>query len=61
MLLAGFVVRNIPVLSDVTYISNELSSTLRNTALTIILVRAGLGLDPEVDLQLHFEFGYFKY
>ncbi|OWK07054.1 hypothetical protein Celaphus_00018575, partial [Cervus elaphus hippelaphus] len=47
MLLAGFVVRNVPFLSDVTYISNELSSTLRNTALTIILVRAGLGLDPE--------------
>lgn len=61
MLLAGFVVRNVPFLSDVTYISNELSSTLRNTALTIILVRAGLGLDPEVDFQLHFEFGYFKY
>ncbi|KAB0343318.1 hypothetical protein FD754_020244, partial [Muntiacus muntjak] len=47
MLLAGFVVRNVPFLSDVTYISNELSSTLRNTALTVILVRAGLGLDPE--------------
>ncbi|XP_061275514.1 sodium/hydrogen exchanger 9B1 isoform X2 [Bos javanicus] len=47
MLLAGFAVRNVPFLSDITYISNELSSTLRNTALTIILVRAGLGLDPQ--------------
>ncbi|XP_055290545.1 sodium/hydrogen exchanger 9B1 [Moschus berezovskii] len=47
MLLAGFVIRNVPFLSDITYVSNELSSTLRNTALTIILVRAGLGLDPQ--------------
>nr|XP_025146145.1 sodium/hydrogen exchanger 9B1 isoform X5 [Bubalus bubalis] len=47
MLLAGFAVRNVPFLSDITYISNELSSTLRNTALTIILMRAGLGLDPQ--------------
>ena len=61
MLLAGFAVRNVPFLSDITYISNELSSTLRNTALTIILVRAGLGLNPQVDFQLHLEYGYFKY
>nr|XP_023404275.1 sodium/hydrogen exchanger 9B1 [Loxodonta africana] len=47
MLLAGFTLRNIPFLSQYIYISSTWSSSLRNTALTIILVRAGLGLDPE--------------
>ncbi|XP_066892520.1 sodium/hydrogen exchanger 9B1 isoform X6 [Kogia breviceps] len=47
MLLAGFTIRNVPFLSDHVYISNTMSSTLRNTALTIILVQAGLGLDPQ--------------
>ncbi|XP_067591565.1 sodium/hydrogen exchanger 9B1-like isoform X6 [Pseudorca crassidens] len=47
MLLAGFTVRNVPFLSDHVCISSTMSSTLRNTALTIILVQAGLGLDPQ--------------
>ncbi|XP_024597593.1 sodium/hydrogen exchanger 9B1 [Neophocaena asiaeorientalis asiaeorientalis] len=47
MLLAGFTIRNVPFLSDHVYVSNTMSSTLRNTALTIILVQAGLGLDPQ--------------
>ncbi|XP_074199171.1 sodium/hydrogen exchanger 9B1 isoform X3 [Camelus bactrianus] len=47
MLLAGFTVRNVPFLSDIVHLSNTLSSTLRNTALTIVLVQAGLGLDPQ--------------
>ncbi|XP_029798434.1 sodium/hydrogen exchanger 9B1 isoform X3 [Suricata suricatta] len=46
MLLAGFTIRNVPFLSDYIHINNTWSSTLRNTALTIILIRAGLGLDP---------------
>ncbi|XP_039076745.1 sodium/hydrogen exchanger 9B1 isoform X2 [Hyaena hyaena] len=46
MLLAGFAIRNVPLLGDYIHISNTWSSTLRNTALTIILIRAGLGLDP---------------
>uniref|UniRef100_A0A4X1UI94 Solute carrier family 9 member B1 n=1 Tax=Sus scrofa TaxID=9823 RepID=A0A4X1UI94_PIG len=61
MLLAGFTIRNVPYLSDRVWISNTVSSTLRSTALTIVLVRAGLGLDPQVDLQLYLEYGYFKY
>ncbi|XP_036619802.1 sodium/hydrogen exchanger 9B1-like [Trichosurus vulpecula] len=47
MLLAGFLVRNIPVIRDYVKINQVWSSYLRNTALTIILVRAGLGLDPQ--------------
>ncbi|XP_070470221.1 sodium/hydrogen exchanger 9B1 [Equus przewalskii] len=47
MLLAGFTIRNVPFISKHVHISNMWSSTLRNTALTIILIRAGLGLDPQ--------------
>ncbi|XP_074179034.1 sodium/hydrogen exchanger 9B1 isoform X5 [Rhinolophus sinicus] len=48
MLLAGFTIRNVPFLSKHVRISNTWSSTLRNIALTVILIRAGLGLDPKV-------------
>ncbi|XP_043828271.1 sodium/hydrogen exchanger 9B1-like [Dromiciops gliroides] len=47
MLLAGFIIRNTPVIQDYVHVSQVVSSYLRNTALTIILVRAGLGLDPQ--------------
>ncbi|XP_069878465.1 sodium/hydrogen exchanger 9B1 isoform X2 [Dipodomys merriami] len=48
MLLAGFLIRNIPYISTYVHVQATWSSTLRITALTIILMRAGLGLDPEV-------------
>ncbi|KAG8519399.1 Sodium/hydrogen exchanger 9B1, partial [Galemys pyrenaicus] len=47
MLLAGFTIRNAPFFSKFVLINSEWSSALRNTALTIILIRAGLGLDPK--------------
>ncbi|XP_074084882.1 sodium/hydrogen exchanger 9B1-like [Macrotis lagotis] len=47
MLLAGFVLRNTPGLRDYIHVNRAWSSYLRSTALTIILVRAGLGLDPQ--------------
>ncbi|XP_008579129.1 PREDICTED: mitochondrial sodium/hydrogen exchanger 9B2 [Galeopterus variegatus] len=47
MLLAGFLIRNIPVISDNVQIKHKWSSSLRSIALSIILVRAGLGLDSE--------------
>ncbi|XP_060707674.1 sodium/hydrogen exchanger 9B2-like [Hemiscyllium ocellatum] len=47
MLLAGFVLRNIPVVSDAIYIDYKWSSSLRSIALAIILTRAGLGLDAK--------------
>ncbi|KAJ8407491.1 hypothetical protein AAFF_G00273480 [Aldrovandia affinis] len=45
MLLAGFTLRNIPVVTDAVYIHFRWSASLRNIALAIILARAGLGLD----------------
>nr|XP_040148966.1 sodium/hydrogen exchanger 9B1 isoform X3 [Ictidomys tridecemlineatus] len=47
MLLAGFMIRNIPFIGKHVHVHNTWSATLRNTALTIILIRAGLGLDPQ--------------
>lgn len=48
MLLAGFALRNIPVVSEAIYIDYKWSSSLRSIALAIILTRAGLGLDAKV-------------
>ncbi|XP_051993823.1 sodium/hydrogen exchanger 9B2-like isoform X2 [Xyrauchen texanus] len=45
MLLAGFILRNIPVVTDAVYIDVRWSASLRNIALAIILVKAGLELD----------------
>ncbi|XP_066241199.1 sodium/hydrogen exchanger 9B2 [Saccopteryx leptura] len=47
MLLAGFLIRNIPVISDNVQIQPKWSSALRSIALCVILVRAGLGLDSQ--------------
>uniref|UniRef100_H2PE10 Solute carrier family 9 member B2 n=1 Tax=Pongo abelii TaxID=9601 RepID=H2PE10_PONAB len=47
MLLAGFLIRNIPVINDNVQIKHKWSSSLRSIALSIILVRAGLGLDSK--------------
>ncbi|XP_053716049.1 sodium/hydrogen exchanger 9B2 [Synchiropus splendidus] len=46
MLLAGLLLRNIPYITDAIYIDTHWSAALRNIALSIILTRAGLGLDP---------------
>ncbi|XP_018537713.1 sodium/hydrogen exchanger 9B2 [Lates calcarifer] len=46
MLLAGLLLRNVPYITDAVYIDNHWSAALRNIALSIILTRAGLGLDP---------------
>ncbi|XP_042663501.1 sodium/hydrogen exchanger 9B2 isoform X4 [Tyto alba] len=47
MLLAGFLIRNTPFISDIVQINLRWSVALRNIALSIILTRAGLGLDPK--------------
>uniref|UniRef100_D6RDC5 Solute carrier family 9, subfamily B (NHA2, cation proton antiporter 2), member 2 n=1 Tax=Mus musculus TaxID=10090 RepID=D6RDC5_MOUSE len=47
MLLAGFLLRNIPVINDSVRIQHKWSSSLRSIALSVILVRAGLGLDSK--------------
>lgn len=45
MLLAGMLLRNIPVVTDAVKIDKEWSAALRTIALAVILARAGLGLD----------------
>ncbi|KAM4536639.1 sodium/hydrogen exchanger 9B2-like isoform 2-T2 [Odontesthes bonariensis] len=46
MLLAGLLLRNVPIITDAIFIDTHWSAALRNIALSIILTRAGLGLDP---------------
>ncbi|XP_061685896.1 sodium/hydrogen exchanger 9B2 isoform X4 [Syngnathoides biaculeatus] len=46
MLLMGFMLRNIPIITNGVYINFKWSASLRNIALAVILARAGLGLDP---------------
>uniref|UniRef100_A0A2I2YI40 Uncharacterized protein n=1 Tax=Gorilla gorilla gorilla TaxID=9595 RepID=A0A2I2YI40_GORGO len=55
MLLAGFMIRNVPFINEHVHVPNTWSSILRSIALNIILIRAGLGLDPQVDLQLQID------
>lgn len=45
MLIAGFLLRNVPRINVAGDIDPRWSSVLRNVALTVILTRAGLGLD----------------
>uniref|UniRef100_A0A3Q3WII0 Cation/H+ exchanger transmembrane domain-containing protein n=1 Tax=Mola mola TaxID=94237 RepID=A0A3Q3WII0_MOLML len=47
MLLAGLVLRNVPYVTEAVVIHTRWSAALRNIALSIILTRAGLGLDPQ--------------
>ncbi|NWV61317.1 SL9B2 protein, partial [Malurus elegans] len=47
MLLAGFLIRNTWFISDLVQINLRWSAALRNIALSIILTRAGLGLDAK--------------
>uniref|UniRef100_A0A673ND47 Cation/H+ exchanger transmembrane domain-containing protein n=1 Tax=Sinocyclocheilus rhinocerous TaxID=307959 RepID=A0A673ND47_9TELE len=47
MLLAGFILRNIPVVTDAVYIDVRWSASLRSIALGVILVKAGLELDEK--------------
>uniref|UniRef100_A0A3B4Z6E0 Mitochondrial sodium/hydrogen exchanger 9B2-like n=1 Tax=Stegastes partitus TaxID=144197 RepID=A0A3B4Z6E0_9TELE len=46
MLLAGLLLRNVPYITDAIFIDTHWSAALRNIALSIILTRAGLGLNP---------------
>lgn len=54
MLLMGFLLRNIPVVTDWVYINYRWSTSLRNIALAVILARAGLGLDPTVCISFFY-------
>ena len=45
MILAGFVLRNVPGIDFARHISNTWGSNIRNTALIIVLIRGGLSMD----------------
>uniref|UniRef100_M3XIP1 Cation/H+ exchanger transmembrane domain-containing protein n=1 Tax=Latimeria chalumnae TaxID=7897 RepID=M3XIP1_LATCH len=47
MLVAGFLLRNIPVVNNAVQVKHIWSASLRNIALAIILTRAGLSLDQK--------------
>ncbi|XP_044284434.1 sodium/hydrogen exchanger 9B2-like [Varanus komodoensis] len=47
MLLVGFLIRNVPVISNIVQINEKWGAALRSIALAIILIRAGLGLDAK--------------
>lgn len=46
MIVAGFILRNVPGIDFVRDINPAWSSTIRNIALVIVLIRGGLSLDP---------------
>ena len=45
MLIVGFLLRNVPGINVAKNVDKQWSSGLRNTALVVILLRSGLGLD----------------
>ena len=45
MIIAGFLLRNVPGIDFARHISNNWSSTLRNIALVLVLIRGGLSMD----------------
>lgn len=45
MIIAGFVLRNVPGIDFARHISNTWSSSIRNVALIIVLTRGGLSMD----------------
>ncbi len=53
MLLAGLLLRNVPYITNAVFIDTHWSAALRNIALSIILTRAGLGLNPSVSAHTH--------
>lgn len=52
MLLVGMAIRNIPGIQFGKDLTGDVSSPLRQTALVVILIRAGLGLDPDALVKL---------
>uniref|UniRef100_A0A7N4UYF4 Uncharacterized protein n=1 Tax=Sarcophilus harrisii TaxID=9305 RepID=A0A7N4UYF4_SARHA len=52
ILLAGFLLKNIPVISDKIQIKHTWSASLRSIAFSVILVCAGLGLDSKALTKL---------
>lgn len=54
MIIAGFMLRNVPGIDFARHISNNWSSTSRNIALVIVLTRGGLSMDIKQLKRLKF-------
>jgi NhaP-type Na+/H+ or K+/H+ antiporter len=54
MLIAGFMLRNVPYIDFASHINKKWSSSLRSIALVIILIRSGLGLNTDALRRLKF-------
>ncbi|XP_031563746.1 sodium/hydrogen exchanger 9B2-like [Actinia tenebrosa] len=54
MLIAGFMLRNVPHIDFASHIEKKWSSSLRSIALVIILMRSGLGLNTDALRRLKF-------
>lgn len=54
MLIAGFMLRNVPHIDFASHIDKKWSSSLRSIALVIILIRSGLGLNTDALKRLKF-------
>lgn len=52
MLFAGMLLRNVPGIHIAEDLHESQTSILRQIALVVILIRAGLGLDPEALIKL---------
>ena len=52
MLVVGILLKNVPYISVARGLDPAWSAALRSTALAVILLRAGLGLDPAALKQL---------
>ncbi|GAB6018823.1 Sodium/hydrogen exchanger 9B2 [Chamberlinius hualienensis] len=56
MLAVGFALRNLPTVNIAEDLNPQMSSSLRNIALAVILCRAGLSLDPQKLRKLRLTF-----
>lgn len=54
MIVAGFICRNLSILQIEDSLDKEWSSFLRSAALVVILIRAGMGLDPKALRRMSF-------
>ncbi|XP_029652209.1 sodium/hydrogen exchanger 9B2-like [Octopus sinensis] len=54
MLIVGIMLRNVPYINVAKDVESFWAATVRNTALTVILIRAGLGLNPVALRKLSF-------
>ena len=60
MLIVGILFGNIPSLRDMIHINRTWEDVLRQFAFIVILIRAGISLDPEILRNSLVCYGYLK-